>query len=76
METALNVIGYISGTIIIILATIVGVCLICKAYNLIRTCYKALSVKRYKITYCRSPIREYIRHDNLLADTTVAAGFK
>lgn len=71
METALNVIGCIGYAIIIIFAAIVGVCLICKAYNLIRTCYKALSVKRYKITYCRSPRREYIRHDNLLTDITV-----
>ena len=71
METLFNVIGYISYALVVIFATIVVTFLICKAYNLIRTCYKALSVKRYKITYCRSPSREYISHDDLLTDITV-----
>ena len=71
METIFTVISCISYAIIIIFATIICICLMCKAYNLIRTCYKALSVKRYKITYCRSPSREHINHDDLRTDITV-----
>ena len=71
METLLNFISYICCAVIIIFAIIICICLMCKVYNLIRTCYKALSVKRYKITYCRSPRREYISHDDLLTDITV-----